>query len=84
MAEEIPVVELLGTAGCHLCEQAEAVIATASLSVRLQIRKLDIAEDEQLLCLYAERIPVLRHRGGDLCWPFGVLDVVRLLRGTSD
>jgi len=84
VAEEAQDVELLGTLGCHLCEQAEAVLAMASRAVPLKIQRVDIADDEQLLAVYAERIPVLRHRQGELCWPFGALDVVRLVRGVVD
>jgi hypothetical protein len=84
VAEQKQDVELLGTAGCHLCEEAYAVLEMASCSVPLQIRTIDIAEDEQLLAVYAERIPVLRHRNGELCWPFGVLDAMRLLRGLAE
>lgn len=72
--------ELLGTAGCHLCVEAESVVAMASRTRGLRWRMVDIADDDELLARYAERIPVLRHRNGELCWPFGVLDVVRLVR----
>jgi hypothetical protein len=76
--------ELLGTAGCHLCDEAEAVLRMAAGSAPLLWRHVEITDSDELLVRYGERIPVLRHRNGELCWPFGVLDVVRLVRGQGD
>lgn len=57
---------LYGTEGCHLCEDAQAVLAQAGL----QWHDIDIAEDDGLLELYQLRIPVLRAGQGELDWPF--------------
>lgn len=76
--------ELLGTRGCHLCEQAEDVLNMAARAVPVSWRYVDIADNEALLAVYAERIPVLRKRQAELGWPFGVLDVLRFVRGESD
>ncbi|MFZ5722727.1 MAG: glutaredoxin family protein [Pseudomonadota bacterium] len=73
------VVELLGTRGCHLCDQAEQVLLQAARARRLQWRYVDIAEDDALLACYGERIPVLRCGDRELGWPFGLLDLLRLV-----
>ncbi|MDF1629435.1 MAG: glutaredoxin family protein [Alcanivoracaceae bacterium] len=66
-------VELLTTAGCHLCEQAEEIINRATPQV--QVVLVDIAEDDGLIEQYGELIPVLRSGGNELRWPFSLLDV---------
>ena len=64
---------LLTTAGCHLCDQALAIIRRAAPT--LQVALLDIADDDALIAEYGERIPVLRIRDQELQWPFSLLDV---------
>jgi hypothetical protein len=74
------VLELLGTVGCHLCDDAEQVLKQLSLVRPISWRYTDIALDDALCQQYGERIPVLR-RGEEaaLYWPFSVLDVERFL-----
>lgn len=59
---------LFGTEGCHLCEEAEQLLARAGLS----FEKQDIIEDQKIQQRYAVRIPVLLHlaSGQELGWPF--------------
>lgn len=71
--------ELLGTTGCHLCEQAEHVLAAALGEKGASWRYTDVALDARLLEAHGDRIPVLRYGGRMLDWPFGLLDVRRLL-----
>jgi hypothetical protein len=71
--------ELLTTAGCHLCDQALAVIRRAAPTLELTLT--DIAEDDELIAQYGEKIPVLRMKDIELCWPFGLLDVRALVGG---
>jgi hypothetical protein len=61
---------LYGTLGCHLCEEAEALCR--QVSPGLELRKVDIADDPELLERYGLRIPVLRDpdSGQELGWPF--------------
>lgn len=78
--------ELLGTRGCHLCDDAERLLATVAAARDMRWRYLDVAEDDALLARYGERIPVLRAVSGtgverELRWPFSLLDVLRLLEG---
>jgi len=62
---------LYGTLGCHLCEQAQALIGTSQRDVG-ELRYVDIASDDQLVESYGVRIPVVKHSvtGEELGWPF--------------
>lgn len=75
MVEEL---ELLATRGCHLCEQAESFLVQAAGARSLCWRYIDIADDERLLAVYGQRIPVLRCAGREVDWPFSLLDILRL------
>ena len=65
---------LFGTSGCHLCEQAQALLADSqeSFSVDIAIELTDIIERQLWLDEYAVRIPVLLHPESrrELGWPF--------------
>ena len=60
---------LLGTSGCHLCEEAELILAECE---HINIENIDIAEQERWQEKYAIRIPVLYHpeTEKELGWPF--------------
>lgn len=60
---------LLGTLGCHLCEEAELILSSFE---QINIENIDIAEQEQWQEKYAIRIPVLYHAEtkNELGWPF--------------
>lgn len=62
---------LYSTSACHLCEQAEALLHCA-YPHDLQLQKIDIAENDDLLALYGIRIPVIQSlkTGKELGWPF--------------
>lgn len=66
-------VELLTTAGCHLCDEAWKMVEIAAPQVELVA--VDIGEDDALIEEYGERIPVLRAGDRELGWPFSLLDV---------
>jgi hypothetical protein len=68
---------LLGTAGCHLCEQAEEILQQCLPDYQQVVEIIDIAEQEHWQTQYAVRIPVLYHPGTqkDLCWPFDQTDI---------
>ena len=65
---------LYGTTGCHLCEEAQAMVHQA-LGIALEM--IEITDDPDLLACYSLRIPVLRHTatGTELDWPFEIEDV---------
>jgi hypothetical protein len=66
--------KLFGTAGCHLCEEAEHLLGEymASGQKEIAVETADIAEQEDWHERYALRIPVLYHpqSGRELAWPF--------------
>lgn len=69
--------ELLTTSHCHLCQQAEALLARALPG--WPVTRVDIAEDDDLIERYGERIPVVRCGARELAWPFSLLDLRQLV-----
>ena len=69
--------ELYGTAFCHLCEQAQAVLR----EIGVEADYIDIADDDELVEKYGIRIPVLKRRdtGAELGWPFDALAVLQFM-----
>ena len=67
---------LFGTTGCHLCEEAEVIIAACDKK-KSEIEYIDIAEKEQWQDKYAIRIPILYHpeTEKELGWPFTQIQV---------
>jgi hypothetical protein len=65
---------LYSTAGCHLCEQAEALLQPFSRAGRFHVQVVEISHDDELVQRYGLRIPVLAcigEKGRDeLGWPF--------------
>ncbi|MFE9662006.1 MULTISPECIES: glutaredoxin family protein [unclassified Streptomyces] len=53
------VVTLIGKPGCHLCEDAQAVIEKVCGELGATWESKDITQDEELHRLYAEQIPVV-------------------------
>jgi hypothetical protein len=75
--DQVPLLALYATSGCHLCEQAADLIRGA---VAVPFRMVEIADDENLMERYGVRIPVLRRldTGQELDWPFEAAAVRRL------
>jgi len=73
--------ELLGTSGCHLCEDAEASVEAALIraSGSFELKRVEIADDPDLMDAFGVRIPVLRWAEQLLCWPFTSEDVTEFL-----
>ena len=73
-----PLLALYATSGCHLCEQADALIHRV---VAVPFRTVEIADDDNLLQSYGLRIPVLRRldTGEELNWPFDAPAIQRLM-----
>lgn len=76
---------LYGTLGCHLCEVAEAILVTEMDAEQHQVDAIDIAEDDELLERYGEKIPVLAHvrSGEELGWPFDAVMLRTFLDGCA-
>ena len=77
---EARLLVLYTTAGCHLCEQAAAMLAELEARNEVRVQAMDIATDEQLVERYGIRIPVVRdtQRGQEIGWPFAMEDLLRL------
>lgn len=63
---------LYGTLGCHLCDQAEILLADNLADQQYQLTLVDISENDELMSMYAHRIPVLFRPDIllELDWPF--------------
>ena len=64
MSNEIQL-NLIGKPGCHLCDDAEAVINSvlAEFDSEISLTKTNILEDDALFAKYSEEIPVLLING---------------------
>ncbi|WP_213994884.1 glutaredoxin family protein [Arsukibacterium sp.] len=69
---------LYSTWGCHLCQQAETLLAGMGQAVEV----VDIIDDEQLLQQFRLHIPVLAADDKLLYWPFDAAGVASWLEGT--
>lgn len=69
---------LFGTAGCHLCEEAEILLHQAGIIFTVK----DIIESEALQQQYGLLIPVLLHVPSQrsLCWPFDQCGLLRFIQ----
>lgn len=52
-------VTLYGKPGCHLCDDARAVVAAVRAERPFELREVDVTLDARLHARYGERIPVL-------------------------
>ncbi len=64
--------ELMTTLGCHLCDEAVAVLMQVLDGEKFSVDLVDIAYDDELMNRYAESIPVLvcPQQKKELAWPF--------------
>lgn len=65
-------VRLYTTLGCHLCEQALALLKALPAELNLSIETVEIADSDDLVERYGIRIPVVMRAGSteELGWPF--------------
>jgi hypothetical protein len=62
---------LFTTAGCHLCELAFELLQNVGQSQQIDIKSVEIGDDNDLVAQYGVLIPVVRFPDGDeLNWPF--------------
>ena len=59
-------VTLYGRPGCHLCDDARAVLERLRAEAPFALEEVDIESDPALLRAYLERIPVVSLDGQDL------------------
>lgn len=82
MSNTAPVhLRLYSTAGCHLCDEAEALVRPLVHHFDWQLTVFDIADRPDWVDQYGVRIPVLQVDGleNDLGWPFDQESVVEYL-----
>ncbi|GAB2554384.1 glutaredoxin family protein [Kribbella endophytica] len=53
-----PRVTLYGKPGCHLCEDAQAIVAAVCAELGVGWTEIDITTDPELFREYGEQIPV--------------------------
>jgi glutaredoxin len=61
-----PALTLYGRPGCHLCDDARAVLERVRAQAPFALREIDIEQDEALFKRYLERIPVVCLDGEEL------------------
>ncbi len=61
------VVTLYGRPGCHLCDEARAVLVRIRATRPFRLEEIDIESDDALFTRYLERIPVIAVEGEELC-----------------
>ena len=59
-------VVLYGKPGCHLCDEARAVVAAVRERHPFELEEVDVSIDPDLARSYGERIPVLALDGDEL------------------
>ncbi len=66
------ILNLYTTLGCHLCEQALAIVHPLVLEKGITLQLVEISESESLVEQYGIRIPVIHLEGQEeeLGWPF--------------
>ena len=76
-----PLVTLYHTSGCHLCDEAFALLLQEY--AKEQVCCLDIVDDEAVFARYRTSIPVLCCGETELCWPFDALQLKNWLEDLS-
>jgi glutaredoxin len=62
----VRTVTLYGRPGCHLCDDARAVLERIRAEVPFEVRSVNIEDDDALLRAYLERIPVVALDGEEV------------------
>lgn len=67
---------LYTTAGCHLCELADAILQNLASQYQLTIIPTEIGDDDDLVERYGIRIPVVQFTDNtEIGWPFEQHDI---------
>lgn len=72
---------LYTTAGCHLCEQAGALLDVLKTQHQVSVEAVEISVSEELVEQYGIRIPVVKNKDTEeeLGWPFTYEELVSLI-----
>ena len=73
----MPLVTLYGKPGCHLCDDARAVVEQVRSRRSFELQEVDVSLDPTMHREYGERIPVLAVDGVEL-FEFHVEEAVLL------
>ncbi len=75
---------LYGTEGCHLCDEARDLLdlVLSSQGKSIDYAYIDIVDDDQLLELYGETIPVIKaiQSSEQIGWPFDSAVLINFLK----
>jgi len=79
---------LYTTSGCHLCEEAEALLEPVLVYIEqetgqgIRLRGQEISESVAMVDAYGLRIPVIQLEGAaqDLGWPFDQAQVYQFIQ----
>lgn len=67
---------LLGTKGCHLCDEADNMLRLFTSVTPVKVSKVDIADfEEKFMMQFATIIPVILTPTQQLNYPFSVVDL---------
>jgi glutaredoxin len=66
-SESVPAIVIYGKPGCHLCDEAMAILETVQRDVPMTITKRDIGGDPDLTARMGESIPVIEIDGQHFC-----------------
>ena len=78
VTEQPPRLQLLGRAGCHLCEVAAETLARIASEAGLAPQEVDVDADPALQAEYGDRVPVVLLDGRE--HSYFTVDVPRLRR----
>jgi glutaredoxin len=62
----VPTVTLYGRPGCHLCDEARAVLDRIRADTPFELETVNIEDDDALFKAYLERIPVVALDGEEV------------------
>ena len=51
--------QLLGTSGCHLCDQAEVLLGQCLDLTQVEVEMIDIADADELVALYGLKLSLI-------------------------
>jgi hypothetical protein len=73
----VKTVVLYGRPGCHLCDEARAVLERIQATRPFTLVERDIEQDDSLFRRHLERIPVVAVEGTEVCSLFVEEEAVR-------
>jgi predicted DCC family thiol-disulfide oxidoreductase YuxK len=73
-------ITLISGPNCHLCEQAKEMLNPLLEAKNIQLKVLNVSEDQALFEQYGLRIPVVIFAdGSEKGWPFTAAQIARLI-----